>query len=314
MSCAGTIEKETVYDQPIAELENEYFLGPGDVVEIIYHIEPQLTSKEYVFAVGDVISIEFYYHQEINRQVSIRPDGKISLPLVEGDVIAGGLTPIELKENLTKLYSNIFRGPLITVTPVEYNQAVNQLKETITTAPRGQSKLTKIRPDGYISFPLIKKDIKASGLTLPKLKDIVSSEYNKIIENVTISLVLEELKSNLVYVMGEVRNPDYYLMDSPTTATQILSRAGVLMNTARLNNIIVISRNKDKKPVGRIVDVEKVLGEGNIANDILLGQYDIVFVPKTAIALVDLYIDQYISQIVPRWVGLNFSYVLEADR
>jgi len=315
ISCIGpsiTIKDDTVYEQTIAEMDGEYLLGSGDVVEIIYHVEPQPSEKEYILAVGDVVRVEFYYHPEINRDVSIRTDGKISLPL-KGDIDAAGLTPSGLREKLIRLYGDTFKDPEITITPVEYNQAIKQLKEAISTSSRGQSKLSAIRPDGYISFPLL-GDIMGTGLTLPQLKERLTTEYGKIINNLSISLILEQIKSNLVYVMGEVRTPGYYLMESPTTATQILARAGGLLNSAKTNNILVVSRNKERKPVGRLIDLDKILGEGNIGNDIMLKQYDVVYVPKSVIAKVDLFVDQYINQLIPRIFRVNLSFGYDIHR
>lgn len=315
ISCMGpniTIKSDTVYEQTIAEMDGEYLLGPGDVVEIIYHVEPQPSEKEYIFAVGDVVRVEFYYHPEINRDVSIRTDGKISLPL-KGNIDATGLTPSGLREKLIRLYGDTFKDPDITITPVEYNQAIKQLKEAFSTSSRGQSKLSAIRPDGYISFPLL-GDMMGTGLTLPQLKERLTTEYSKIINNLSVSLILEQIKSNLVYVMGEVRAPGYYLMESPTTATQILARAGGLLNSAKTNNILVVSSNKERKPVGRLIDLDKILGEGNIGNDIVLKQYDVVYVPKSAIAKVDLFIDQYINQLIPRIFRVNLSFGYDIHR
>lgn len=315
ISCMGpniTIKDDTVHEQTIAEMDGEYLLGPGDVVEIIYHVEPQPSEKEYILAVGDVVRVEFYYHPEINRNISIRTDGKISMPL-KGDIDAAGLTPSGLREKLIRLYDDTFKEPEITITTVEYNQAIKQLKEAITTSSRGQSKLSAIRPDGYISFPLL-GDMIGTGLTLPQLKERLTTEYGKIISNLSVSLILEQIKSNLVYVMGEVRVPGYYLMESPTTATQILARAGGLLNTAKTDNILVVSRNKERKPVGRLIDLDRILGEGNIGNDIMLKQYDVVYVPKSAIAKVDLFVDQYINQLVPRIFRVNLSFGYDIHR
>jgi len=312
ISCAGpniTIEKDTVYDKPIAEFPDEYYLGPGDVIEIIYHIILKPSEKEYILAVGDVIGVEFSYHPNIDRRVSILPDGKISLPL-KGEIDVSGLTPSQLTEKLTQIYSDIFKEPSITITLIEYNQAINQLKEAITTSSRGQSKLSAIRPDGLITFPLLPKDIRASGLTLPQLKAVITEGYSKIVDNLALSLILETSKSNLVYVMGEVRKPDYYQMDTPTTLTQILSRAGGLLGTAGTSSILVLSRNKEREPVGKLVDLDKIIGEGNIGNDLLLRQYDVVYVPRSTIANVNLFVDQYMNKIVPNFfrTSLVFGY------
>ena len=312
ISCAGpniTIEKDTVYNKPIAEFPDEYYLGPGDVIEIIYHTTLKPTEKSYILSIGDVIKVEFYYHPELNRETTILPDGKIALPL-KGEIDVSGLTPSQLAEKITRLYSDIFKDPSVTITLVEYDQAIIQLKEAIANRDRGQSKLSVIRPDGFITLPLLPKDIKASGLTIPQLKAVVSKDYREILSNLDLSLILEKSRSNLVYVMGEVRKPNYYQMDSPTTLTQILSRAGGLLDTAGTSSILVLSRDKEKKPVGRLVDLDKIIGEGNIGNDLLLRQYDVVYVPRSTISNVNLFVDQYINKIVPEFfrTSLVFGY------
>ena len=315
ISCMGpniTIKNDTVHEQPIVDVGDEYLLGPGDVVEIIYHTAARPSDQEYILAVSDVVKIEFYYHQEINREISIQPDGKITLP-IKGSINAVGLTPSELRIKLAGLYSDTFIDPEITVTPIKYNQAIKQLKEAITTASRGQSKLSSVRPDGYISFPML-GDIRAAGLTLPQLKERLTTEYGKIINNLSLSLVLETVKSNLVYVMGEVRIPGYYVMESPTTVSQIMARAGGFLDSAKTTSIVVVSRDKEGRPLGRLVDLDKILGEANIGLDIPLKQYDVVYVPKSAIAKVDLFVDQYINQLVPRIFRVNLSFGYDIHR
>lgn len=227
ISCAGnriTLEKNILYDQPIQAEQGQYVLGPGDVIEITYHIAPKKTDRDYILAPGDVITVEFYYHPYMNRQLTVGPSGKITVPL-KGDIEAAGLTPVELKDKMSELFSDVFRSPMVTVTVVEYNVAIKELIDAIVTSDRGQSKITTIGPGGFISFPLL-DDMKAAGLTITQLKEKVSAEYNKISDNLFVSFMLQDMKSNLVYVLGEVKKPDYFLMKGTTTLTQILARSG----------------------------------------------------------------------------------------
>ena len=299
------ITKDMTYEPPLPLVENEYLLGPGDIIEIVYHVIPKPNKKPYILSVGDVIKVEFTYHPDINRKLTILPDGSITLPR-KGKIFAAGLTVTQLQEKLTKIYSDIFRDPLITITMVKYNTTIYSLRKAITTAPRGQSKLTAIRPDGYISFPMI-NDIKASGMTLPQLKEIVSKEYGKIIDNLKITLILKYLKNNVVYVMGEVEKPNYYLMQGPTTVMQAISMAGGLLDSAERSTVIVIRLNKQHKGEAKLVDLNKVIAEGNIGLDILLKQYDIVYVPKSRIAKADVWVDQHINKIIPECFRAVFS-------
>lgn len=313
-SCAGRpevkITEDTLYEKPMPKVEYEYELGPGDIVEIIYHDTPQPDSKEYHLSVGDILKVECGQHPEVNRDVTVRPDGHITLPRI-GDVDVLGISTNAIRDKLIALFSLDFRDPAITVTVIQSNRAIDYLKIAITTSERGQSKLSTVRPDGYLSMPII-DDIMARGKTLPELKQAITVEYDKIIDNLTLSIVLWEMNANLVYVSGEVGKPDYYLMEGPNTVSQIIARAGGILNTGEKNTVLVISRDKLRRPWGRLVDLTKIYSTGDISQDLVLQQYDVVYVPKTSIARRNLFVDQYISRMVPSFftAGYNVGGVL----
>ena len=300
-ACAGKpevgIDKEIVYDRPMPKVEHEYLLGPGDVLEIVYHYTPKPDTKEYVLSVADVLKVEFAYHPDMNRDLTVRPDGNITMPR-KGAVQALGLTPLQLEKKIEEIFSKEFIDPVVTVTMIQYNRTIDRLKRAITTASRGQSKLTAIRPDGYVSFPVI-SDVLAGGKTLPEVKEIVSKQYQAQIDNLTITLILKVMKANLVYIMGEVLRPNSYLIDGSITVSQLVSRAGGAKDTAEKTTILVISRDKKRRPWGRLVDLEKVLYRGDLSQDLVLQQYDIVYVPKSTIARRNLFVQQYIQNMIP---------------
>jgi len=69
---------------------------------------------DYFLQPGDTLDIKFLYNPELNENVTIRPDGKISLQMID-ETRAGGLTPAQLNEALTKSYSSQLKQPRITV-------------------------------------------------------------------------------------------------------------------------------------------------------------------------------------------------------
>ncbi|MFM8411264.1 MAG: polysaccharide biosynthesis/export family protein [Alphaproteobacteria bacterium] len=75
---------------------------------------PTSTDVPYVMQPGDVLSIKFYRNPELNEEVTIRPDGKITLQLVE-DVRAAGLSPESLGEDLKDRYRKELAHPDVTV-------------------------------------------------------------------------------------------------------------------------------------------------------------------------------------------------------
>lgn len=77
-------------------------------------------SPDYIIGPDDVLSIVFWRDKDISSEVSVRPDGRISLPLLN-DVQAGGLTPLQLRDRLTKAAEEFVEDPNVTVVVRQIN-------------------------------------------------------------------------------------------------------------------------------------------------------------------------------------------------
>lgn len=309
-SCAEvTIDEDTVFSTIVEEPSGGYTIGPGDMIEVNYYFETKTLPEDYVLGLGDVFRVEFFYHPEYNRELTVMPDGKVSL-VGKGEINAIGLTVDGVKQRIAELYSDIFRDPMVTVSLVKYFQRVDQLKQAITTDARGQSKILSVSPDGYMSFPLIERQIRVADLRLEELTETIQGEYENVLQHMSVSLFLESSNSNLAYVAGEVARPDSYLMIGPMTVSQLLSKAGVKMETANLDTVLVVRKNKDKTPLARLVNVNKVLRGGDFSQDVFLQRYDIVYVPKTGIARAGQFVDQYLNAIIPSSIRFGFNYTI----
>jgi polysaccharide biosynthesis/export protein len=75
-------------------------------------------SDEYRLGPGDKLRIEVYKDPQLSQSVQVRPDGKITLPLV-GDLEATSHTPIELRDTITKSLKEYVTNPTVTVIVVE---------------------------------------------------------------------------------------------------------------------------------------------------------------------------------------------------
>jgi protein involved in polysaccharide export with SLBB domain len=69
---------------------------------------------EYVIVPGDELEIKFFQNPELNERGTVRPDGKISLLLID-EVKVSGLTPAQLDDHLTELYNKDLKNPDVTV-------------------------------------------------------------------------------------------------------------------------------------------------------------------------------------------------------
>ena len=83
----------------------------SDTAESVHRVD---LPADFVIGPDDVLSIVFWRDKEMSTQVTVRPDGKISLPLL-GEMQAAGLTPAGLSTHLTAESKRFFANPNITV-------------------------------------------------------------------------------------------------------------------------------------------------------------------------------------------------------
>ncbi len=192
------------------------------------------TEQEYRIQVGDQLDIKFFYNPELNEQVTVRPDGRISLQLVR-EIMTAGLTPAELTDLLTKKYAKELKMPEVTV-------------------------------------------------------------------------IVRSFGSQRVYVDGEVAKPGIVPLVGFVTVLQAISQAGGMKDSARMSEVVLIRRGTDNKPLTLQVNAQKVIDGTDMSQDIALKPFDIVYVPKSPIANVNVWVDQYIRKNIP--ISTGFGYYL----
>jgi polysaccharide export outer membrane protein len=77
-------------------------------------------NDQYVIGSEDVLYIHVWKEDALTRTIPVRMDGKISLPLIQ-EIKAAGLTPLELKEVLTRKLKEFIENPIVSVTVMEVN-------------------------------------------------------------------------------------------------------------------------------------------------------------------------------------------------
>lgn len=99
----------------------------GEVIQgelIIDNIDASAMDGEYRIGHGDQMRISFLYNKDFNLdEIKVRPDGRISLPLV-GEVRAAGMTPSQLDSIITSEYATILKQPEVTVILSDFAESV----------------------------------------------------------------------------------------------------------------------------------------------------------------------------------------------
>ena len=288
-----------------------YLIGCGDTLDISYDVGSRDTSMPYLIDVGDTLRIGFDFYPDMNRTVVVRPDGVITLPRL-GDVKVVDQEPSKVAEKLKKMYRPYLTKPEVIVAVVDFNKRLQELKAAITTRDRGQSRLVLVRPDGYISLPFV-QDVKAAGLSPQMLSERLAKKYQSYIKGVGVNVAVYEANSNLAYIMGEVRRPNFYQLSMPMTLTQLISRAGGFNDYANTNQIVLISRQPDGSPAAQIINMDDVIGKGDISNDVYIKQYDVIWVPRSTLGDAALFGDA-LWRLIPLRFSIVTGYELGGTR
>jgi polysaccharide export outer membrane protein len=125
-------------------------------------VEIGTDSDQYVIGAEDVISIHVWKEDAFTRTIPVRMDGKISLPLVQ-EIKAAGLTPLQLKEVLTRRLKEFIENPVVSVTVAEANSCKvyvsGQVKTPGVYRLRSETSMAQIIPmaGGFTDWANTKK-------------------------------------------------------------------------------------------------------------------------------------------------------------
>lgn len=134
----------------------------------------------------------------------------------------------------------------------------------------------------------------------------MKDKYSEELKKPEVTVIVRTFGSQRIYVDGEVGKPGLLPLTGPTTILQGIAQAGGFLVSGSVAEVVVIRRGPESKPFAMRVDMEKVRSGADMTQDIYLKPSDIVYVPRTSIANVDLWIDQYLNRIIPR-IGFLYS-------
>ncbi|MFZ0759127.1 MAG: polysaccharide biosynthesis/export family protein [Candidatus Sulfotelmatobacter sp.] len=155
-------------------------------------------------------------------------------------------------------------------------------------SPEFNQSLT-VQPDGYVTLRGV-GDIHVAGLTVPQLTATLRTSYSKILNAPIISVVLKDFEKPYFTVDGQVGRPGKYDLRGDTTVTQALAIAGGVLSSAKHSQVLLFRRVSDQWVEARILNVKKMMKEGNLTEDAHLHPGDMLFVPKNAYSKIQPYL------------------------
>jgi protein involved in polysaccharide export with SLBB domain len=278
-----------------------YDVEVGDELEIFFHINRNPTAIEYLIRVGDKLRIEFLSESENARTVQVRPDGRISLPLI-GPVVASGQTADALARQLQQRYSGVLTGAQITVNVTEPHSPVEDFLEMLGTT-KGRSIVIKVLPDGTISLPLL-PPLKARGRTLKELQGEIDAGYARLGLKLYVSVVPRTLHAGSTFVLGEVSKPGRIELERPRTVLMAVAQAGGITTGGSSSSVRLFYVGDDGMPRVRSINLWNVMDDLKLEEDMIVPDNSIIYVPPTELAKTGRLLDAVLRDIL-RFNGFN---------
>ena len=118
-----------------------------------------------------------------------------------------------------------------------------------------------VRPDGRISLPLA-DELEASGKTAVELQQEITTRLGKYVVQPVVNVMVKQVNSLKISVLGEVRKPDVYRIKNRLTVLDAIAMAGGFTDLARPNKVILL-RNTSAGPQRIKVNIKQLVADGS---------------------------------------------------
>lgn len=186
----------------------------------------------------------------------------------------------------------------------------DNIEVTVHTAPE-LSRTALIGPDGRVSLPLL-PNIMVADRTDSEIASVIADAYN---QNMLRDPIVEVRRGALgpqnILVGGQVNAPGLVEMSSAIGTLEAVMLAGGFQDTAARGKVVVLRRAPGGGLMMREVNLHRALDGGRDSDQIQLRRNDIVFVPRSTVAEVTNFMQQYVYGVLPLDQALSFAIANE---
>jgi len=263
-------------------------------------------AQEYRIGPGDILQIEIWRKPELSAEHVVGPYGKITLPRL-GEFEIGGKTRLESTKSITALYSAYYENPIVTIKILKFlNNKVYVLGRVSNPGMihiSGQATLLEALSMAG-GLPLDGRSIFLSKCYIVRGRDqIIWIDLLNLLQNANTKLNIKLANNDIIYipestneavfVMGEVRNPGSYpIQTSGFSIIDAISLAGGPTENGKSSQVYIVRQLEGGSGVQRVINIEKMMTLGDFSENYLLQDNDIVYIPKKGIAKFNYYLRQ----------------------
>jgi polysaccharide biosynthesis/export protein len=155
-----------------------------------------------------------------------------------------------------------------------------------------------VSPDGKITLRLVGA-LAAAGMTPSELAGQIDKAYLSELRSPDAAVIVKNMPGRQIYVQGQVNHPGAFPLQPGMTALQALADAGGITSDAADDNVVLIRRDACGRPTGEKLDLATAADDPGKGEDAALMPYDVLVVPRSRIANMDLFVQQYIRGLLP---------------
>jgi len=166
-----------------------------------------------------------------------------------------------------------------------------------------------VAPDGRI-YPALVAPMQAADRTPTELKAALADSYSAQLLRPIVDVAPRSFVSQKIFVGGEVSRPGLVDLPGEIDPMQAVALAGGFLNTARRDKVVILRRGTGGAPYQRIVDLRAAWSDPASFRALpRLRRFDVVWVPKSRVAEIGLFTQQYIRDALP----IGFSYTINGN-
>lgn len=245
-------------------------------------------GDDYVIGDGDGLSISVWGVPDLSVPVTVRPDGKITLPAI-GDITASGLTPVSLGKELTKVLGAYVKTPIVTVTVAGITN--NRIYISGGGVPprvvglTGRISLFKFLCgiEGISNADLQRAYLMRNGEKLPiNIHDLFNNGNLKIDVDLKSEdiLFLPTNESNKIYVVGAVNTPQPLLYRDGLRILDAILASGGFTKFAKASAVLILRKNGNDRQRIKL-NMNDLMKDGQLSENIELQRGDYILVKES---------------------------------
>jgi polysaccharide biosynthesis/export protein PslD len=165
-----------------------------------------------------------------------------------------------------------------------------------------------VGPDGFIALRAAGR-VPAQNRTPSQLQNDVAQAARAYLKTPVVTVTVVDARSARVLVGGSVQKPGVYPLPARATPMEAILLAGGFLPEARMDQVVVLRSPPQPGPAMlRTDNLRRFVESGDAADRTALAPEDIVFVPRSRIAELDLWMDENVNKLLPFNRDIGFSY------